>query len=136
MSNERKDTVKLKQELADALGVQGKSYWGKLSLFLAGRCTKSQLDSVAQIALTTHHEVKLHNRLISSILYNCQMDVPEPVGDGSTDYVVKTTYGKRKFKNDLHPQEIKKRFITRAIYSLSKEDRVRIMALGEKVNMV
>ncbi len=43
----RKNTLQLKQELADSLGENGKDYWIKLGDFLVGKCSKKHLDSVS-----------------------------------------------------------------------------------------
>jgi Transcriptional regulator of RNA polII, SAGA, subunit len=56
---ERKDTVRLKQELADALGDQGKLYWEKLADFLTSKCTKQQLDDTSRDIITREHESML-----------------------------------------------------------------------------
>ena len=55
-SSERRNVVLLKQQLADALGEQGKSYWTKLSEFLRGECSKQELDTLASIVITTHQQ--------------------------------------------------------------------------------
>ena len=43
----RKNTLQLKQELADSLGENGREYWVKLGEFMAGKCSKASLDSIA-----------------------------------------------------------------------------------------
>jgi hypothetical protein len=49
----RKDIQSLKQQLADALGENGKDYWLKLKDFLAFKCSKQELESVALSLFTT-----------------------------------------------------------------------------------
>jgi hypothetical protein len=56
----RKDTKKLKQQLADSLGEGGKSYWKLLGEFLKGHCSKETLDNMAQKVFQTQQQGK-HN---------------------------------------------------------------------------
>lgn len=49
----RKNTLELKQELADSLGEDGKDYWIKLGEFLKGQCSKAELDSISLQVFTT-----------------------------------------------------------------------------------
>lgn len=55
----RKDTLLLKQQLADALGEDGKVYWNKLSEFLNCKCSKEALDSIALSLFTDPLQSKL-----------------------------------------------------------------------------
>lgn len=85
----RRDTKALKQQLADCLGEDGKDYWRKLGEFLSLKCSKEALDLTAQSVFTTPQQIKIHNKLLVSIMYNLMPTVPTPVGVDA-DFIVKS----------------------------------------------
>ncbi|KAI8897805.1 transcriptional coactivator Hfi1/Transcriptional adapter 1 [Globomyces pollinis-pini] len=128
--NNRKDTLYLKQQLADSLGESGRDYWKQLGEFLACRTTKEELDEVSSTTFTTPHQIKLHNKLISSILFNLNPQVPVPEGVDS-DFVVKNPY-KRKPNDALINRHLRRRYNSKVVQSLSAEERTRLLTLDQK----
>ncbi|KAJ3312856.1 hypothetical protein HDV04_002666 [Boothiomyces sp. JEL0838] len=127
VQEERKNTLQLKQELADLLGDSGKEYWQQLSDFLNNKCTKRALDETALAVFTTPQQAKIHNKLILCILYNLSPHLPPPVGK-DTDFVIKNP-NKRKPHDLLVGRHVKKMFNTKSVLALSQEERNRILNL-------
>ncbi|XJO71129.1 hypothetical protein BDV3_003386 [Batrachochytrium dendrobatidis] len=97
--------------------------------------------------MLTGVQASLHNKLILAICYNLQAGVPPPTGPPDTDFVPKNSLAfaapieisvtsianslKRPAQEELlSPMEIKKRFTTAMIMSLSSQDRQRLIGLG------
>ncbi|KAJ3271854.1 hypothetical protein HDV01_006139 [Terramyces sp. JEL0728] len=134
IQEQRKNTLQLKQELADLLGDSGKEYWQQLSDFLNNKCTKRALyqisnfsDETALAVFTTPQQAKIHNKLILCILYNLSPHLPPPVGE-DTDFVIKNP-NKRKPHDLLVGRHVKKMFNTKSILALSQDERSRILNL-------
>ncbi|OAJ36049.1 hypothetical protein BDEG_20268 [Batrachochytrium dendrobatidis JEL423] len=143
----RMDLTAIKQELADSLGpFHAPAYWSLLRSFLNGRCSKQSFD-MATVDMLTGVQASLHNKLILAICYNLQAGVPPPTGPPDTDFVPKNSLAfaapieisvtsiadslKRPAQEELlSPMEIKKRFTTAMIMSLSSQDRQRLIGLG------
>ncbi|KAI8914211.1 transcriptional coactivator Hfi1/Transcriptional adapter 1 [Gorgonomyces haynaldii] len=131
----RKDTVGLKQQLADALGESGKDYWTKLGEFLQGKATKQELDQTAKLVILTPHQEHLHNQLLLSILHNVQHSVPRPSGPTDGGYVVRNhslSKRVRRKTEEINPLQLKKRFLQQTMCSMPKEDRSRILSLEQQ----
>ena len=47
------------EQLADSLGEAGKDYWTVLKSFMAGNCSKDELDAKSAAVFTTPHQGKL-----------------------------------------------------------------------------
>ncbi|XJO71130.1 hypothetical protein BDV3_000697 [Batrachochytrium dendrobatidis] len=127
----RMDLTAIKQELADSLGpFHAPAYWSLLRSFLNGRCSKQSFDMATVDMLT-----------------GVQAGVPPPTGPPDTDFVPKNSLAfaapieisvtsianslKRPAQEELlSPMEIKKRFTTAMIMSLSSQDRQRLIGLG------
>ncbi|WVQ96821.1 hypothetical protein IAU59_003928 [Kwoniella sp. CBS 9459] len=66
---ERMDTHAIKQELHDALGEDGLPYWKALNGYLLGQIARDELESMVR-SWFKGEKVKLHNRLLLSLLNN------------------------------------------------------------------
>ncbi|KAJ3350344.1 hypothetical protein HDU91_006261, partial [Kappamyces sp. JEL0680] len=124
----RIDIVSLKQQLADALGENGKAYWEKLQDFLSFKCTKQELDLVALSFFTTPIQVRIHNKLLMAILHNLSPQVANPVGVDQ-DFVIKN-HKKRKGQDLLIGQHLKKRFSAACVLAMTPEEKLRLSTDG------
>ena len=124
---QRKDTILLKQQLADSLGESGLEYWKKLGDFLQLKTSKKELDELALTIFTLPQQAKIHNKLITSILYNTLPNLPKPVGAANCEFSGKIS--KKQSNEKAIGQHLKRRFNTRAIMMMSAEERSRISSL-------
>lgn len=133
----RKDTVQIKNELADALGPNASTYWTTLKRFLSGSYSKPEFDALAANLLGLH-QAKLHNQLIMALLYNLQTDVAVPQGKPDTEFEAKNDKyyfehrqmhlkrPRRIQEEEIPLHDLKRRFISSTIFNLSPADRRRL----------
>ncbi|KAF9956326.1 hypothetical protein BGZ65_002811 [Modicella reniformis] len=123
----RQDVLLLKQQLAEALGENGPSYWQALTDFVCGKLNRQEFDFYANLYLSRKN-APLHNQFILATIHNAQKEAPPP--SKGTD-----GWGKgRKGKDGklLKEKDPKRRKIKNQILSLGKAERERIKALKEQ----
>ncbi|KAI7827613.1 transcriptional coactivator Hfi1/Transcriptional adapter 1 [Gamsiella multidivaricata] len=123
----RQDVLLLKQQLAEALGENGPSYWQALTDFVSGKLNRQEFDFYANLYLSRKN-APLHNQFILANIHNAQKDAPPP-SKGSVGW------GKGKRGKDgklLKEKDPKRRKIKNQVLSLGKTERERIKALKHK----
>ncbi|KAJ1546254.1 hypothetical protein HK096_005300 [Nowakowskiella sp. JEL0078] len=146
----RRDTVALKQSLADVLGEKAAAYWDLFKGFLKGNIVRREFDAFFEdnFAESGGIVASLHNDLLMAILSNCRLDVPPPSGPRSTEFTPKKShqlsnglnipvrpgfYGqKRRAEDDMIPAELRKRNKFRSITGLEKDERNRLRILQKQ----
>ncbi|KAG0082570.1 hypothetical protein BGZ93_002370 [Podila epicladia] len=121
----RQDVLLLKQQLAEALGDNGPSYWQALTDFVSGKLNRQEFDFYANLYLSRRN-APLHNQFILANIHNAQRDAPPP-----TTRSVGWSKGK-KTKEGAKEQEPKRRKIKNQVMSLGKAERERIKSLKEQ----
>ncbi|KAF9366386.1 hypothetical protein BGX34_003665 [Mortierella sp. NVP85] len=127
----RQDVLLIKQQLAEALGENGPSYWQALTDFVCGKLNRQEFDFYANLYLSRKN-APLHNQFILATIHNAQKEAPPP-SKGSDGW------GKgRKGKDGKMPKEKdpKKRKIKNQILSLGKTERERIKALKVRTRII
>ncbi|KAF9172271.1 hypothetical protein BGX21_005171 [Mortierella sp. AD011] len=123
----RLDVLLLKQQLAEALGENGPSYWQALTDFVSGKLDRQEFDFYANLYLSRKN-ASLHNQFILANIHNAQTETPPP-SKGSVGW------GKGKKGKDgklLKEKDPRRRKIKNHILSLGKAERERIKALKEQ----
>ncbi|KAF9319223.1 hypothetical protein BG006_003019 [Podila minutissima] len=121
----RQDVLLLKQQLAEALGDNGPSYWQALTDFVSGKLNRQEFDFYANLYLSRKN-APLHNQFILANIHNAQREAPPP-----TTRSVGWSKGK-KSKEGTKEQEPKRRKIKNQVMSLGKAERERIKSLKEQ----
>ncbi|KAF9372225.1 hypothetical protein CPB97_001377 [Podila verticillata] len=121
----RQDVLLLKQQLAEALGDNGPSYWQALTDFVSGKLNRQEFDFYANLYLSRKN-APLHNQFILANIHNAQREAPPP-----TTRSVGWSKGKKN-KDGTKEQEPKRRKIKNQIMSLGKAERERIKNLKEQ----
>ncbi|KAG0302853.1 hypothetical protein BGZ98_007188 [Dissophora globulifera] len=122
----RQDVLLLKQQLAEALGENGPSYWQSLTDFVSGKLNRQEFDFYANLYLS-RKTAHLHNQFILANIHNAQKDAPPP-SKGSVGW------GKGKKGKDGKPlkeKDPKRRKIKNQILSLGKSERERIKSIKD-----
>ncbi|KAF9897805.1 hypothetical protein BX616_004953 [Lobosporangium transversale] len=122
----RQDVLLLKQQLAEALGENGPSYWQALTDFVQGKLNRQEFDFYANLYLSRKN-APLHNQFILANIHNAQKEAPPP-SKGSVGW------GKGKRGKDgklLREKDPKRRKMKNQILSLGKAERERIKGLKE-----
>ncbi|KAG0220760.1 transcriptional regulator of RNA polII, SAGA, subunit-domain-containing protein [Mortierella sp. GBAus27b] len=123
----RQDVLLLKQQLAEALGENGPSYWQALTDFVCGKLNRQEFDFYANLYLSRKN-APLHNQFILATIHNAQREAPPP-SKGSDGW----NKGRRgKDGKIVKEKDPKKRKIKNQILSLGKAERERIKALKEQ----
>ncbi|KAF9432055.1 hypothetical protein BGZ76_011320 [Entomortierella beljakovae] len=129
----RLDVLSLKQQLAEALGENGPSYWQALTDFVSGKLNRQEFDFYANLYLSRKN-APLHNQFILANIHNAQKEAPPP-SKGPVGW----EKGKRgKDGKLIKEKDPRRRKIKSQILSLGKTERERIKALKEtnKANML
>ncbi|KAF9352856.1 hypothetical protein BGX26_009354 [Mortierella sp. AD094] len=123
----RLDVLLLKQQLAEALGENGPSYWQALTDFVSGKLNRQEFDFYANLYLSRKNAT-LHNQFILANIHNAQTEIPPP-SKGSVGW----GKGKKGKDGKLYKEkDPKRRKIKNHILSLGKTERERIKALKEQ----
>ncbi|KAJ2023202.1 hypothetical protein IWW57_004209 [Coemansia sp. S610] len=93
-SDERYQLPQLKEQLAEALGDDGPSYWSALRDFVQGKLNRQEFDFYAYLYLTGDKAV-LHNQFILATIHNAQSGQAPPEGERSQGFE-----GRRKRKHE------------------------------------
>ncbi|KAG0014799.1 hypothetical protein BGZ81_000251 [Podila clonocystis] len=121
----RQDVLLLKQQLAEALGDNGPSYWQALTDFVSGKLNRQEFDFYANLYLSRRN-APLHNQFILANIHNAQREAPPP-----TTRSVGWSKGKKN-KDGTKEHEPKRRKIKNQVMSLGKAERERIKSLKEQ----
>ncbi|KAF9927541.1 hypothetical protein FBU30_003087 [Linnemannia zychae] len=122
----RQDVLLLKQQLAEALGENGPSYWQALTDFVSGKLNRQEFDFYANLYLSRKN-APLHNQFILANIHNAQKAAPPPSTRSEG-------WGKGKRGKDgklLKEKDPKRRRIKSQVMSLGKAERERIKSLKE-----
>ncbi|KAI1299993.1 hypothetical protein EDD11_006336 [Mortierella claussenii] len=120
----RHDVLLLKQQLAEALGENGPSYWQALTDFVSGKLNRQEFDFYANLYLSRKN-APLHNQFILANIHNAQKEAPPP-NKGPVGWAK----GKKgKDGKLLKEKDPKRRKMKNQILSLGKSERERIKAL-------
>ncbi|KAF9183145.1 hypothetical protein BGZ51_004211 [Haplosporangium sp. Z 767] len=120
----RQDVLLLKQQLAEALGENGPSYWQALTDFVSGKLNRQEFDFYANLYLSRKN-APLHNQFILATIHNAQKEAAPP-----STRSVGWAKGKRgKDGKLLKEKDPKRRKIKNQIMSLGKTERERIKGL-------
>ncbi|KAF9950365.1 hypothetical protein BGZ72_007968 [Mortierella alpina] len=122
----RQDVLLLKQQLAEALGDNGPSYWQALTDFVSGKLNRQEFDFYANLYLSRKN-APLHNQFILANIHNAQKEAPPP----STRSVGWAKGKKDKDGKLLKEKDPKRRKIKNQVMSLGKAERERIKSLKE-----
>ncbi|KAF9909443.1 hypothetical protein EC991_008582 [Linnemannia zychae] len=122
----RQDVLLLKQQLAEALGENGPSYWQALTDFVSGKLNRQEFDFYANLYLSRKN-APLHNQFILANIHNAQRDAPPP----STRSEGWAKGKKGKDGELLKEKDPKRRKIKNQVMSLGKAERERIKGLKD-----
>ncbi|KAF9551823.1 hypothetical protein EC957_004146 [Mortierella hygrophila] len=122
----RQDVLQLKQQLAEALGDNGPSYWQALTDFVSGKLNRQEFDFYANLYLSRKN-APLHNQFILANIHNAQRDAPPP----STRSEGWAKGKKGKDGKLLKEKDPKRRKIKNQVMSLGKTERERIKGLKD-----
>ncbi|KAG0375235.1 hypothetical protein BGX24_009382 [Mortierella sp. AD032] len=122
----RQDVLLLKQQLAEALGENGPSYWQALTDFVSGKLNRQEFDFYANLYLSRKN-APLHNQFILANIHNAQRDAPPP----STRSEGWAKGKKGKDGKLLKEKDPKRRKIKNQVMSLGKAERERIKGLKD-----
>ncbi|KAG0285713.1 hypothetical protein BGZ96_010091 [Linnemannia gamsii] len=122
----RQDVLLLKQQLAEALGDNGPSYWQALTDFVSGKLNRQEFDFYANLYLSRKN-APLHNQFILANIHNAQRDAPPP----STRSEGWAKGKKGKDGKLLKEKDPKRRKIKNQVMSLGKAERERIKGLKD-----
>ncbi|KAF9414437.1 hypothetical protein BGZ94_000394 [Podila epigama] len=123
----RQDVLLLKQQLAEALGDNGPSYWQALTDFVSGKLNRQEFDFYANLYLSRKN-APLHNQFILANIHNAQREAPPP----STRSVGMSKGKKNKDGSSARDLEPKRRKIKNQVLSLGKSERERIKSLKDQ----
>ncbi|KAJ3329492.1 hypothetical protein HDU76_007807 [Blyttiomyces sp. JEL0837] len=132
---ERQDTLSIKQELANALGSSGPTYWKAFGQFLIGKLILREFDEIVEEILQKD-SVRLHNKLVLAILSNVHRNTKPPQGPPhvefkpSPDAVVKSN--KRKAEQELSLQDKKRLYRLGQIQTLDVNTRKHMHSVKEQ----
>ncbi|KAJ2751014.1 hypothetical protein H4S06_004232 [Coemansia sp. BCRC 34490] len=84
-SEERLQLIQLKEQLADALGDDGPSYWTALRDFVQGKLNRQEFDFYAYMYLSGE-KATLHNQFILATIHNAQSGHAPPDGEQSRGF--------------------------------------------------
>ncbi|KAG0046430.1 hypothetical protein BGZ83_008407 [Gryganskiella cystojenkinii] len=121
----RMDVLSLKQQLAEALGDNGPSYWQALTDFVSGKLNRQEFDFYANLYLSRQN-APLHNQFILATIHNAQKAAPPP-----STRSVGWSKGK-KDKDGKKEKDPRRRKIKNEVMSLGKAERERIKALKDQ----
>ncbi|KAJ1845394.1 hypothetical protein LPJ70_002517 [Coemansia sp. RSA 2708] len=93
-ADERYQLPQLKEQLAEALGDDGPSYWSALRDFVHGRLNRQEFDFYAYLYLSGE-KAGLHNQFILATIHNAQSGQAPPEGERSAGFE-----GRRKRRHD------------------------------------
>ncbi|KAF9089641.1 hypothetical protein BGX29_011934 [Mortierella sp. GBA35] len=122
----RQDVLLLKQQLAEALGDNGPSYWQALTDFVSGKLNRQEFDFYANLYLSRKN-APLHNQFILANIHNAQREAPPP----STRSEGWAKGKKGKDGKLLKEKDPKRRKIKNQVMSLGKTERERIKGLKD-----
>lgn len=129
----RKNTLHMRNKLANVLGDKGKEYWAKFKNFINGRCSKREFDATMLRALRKRDSVKLHNELLLAIIYNASKRQYPPTtchkGFGALDPLKSPV--ERKVRHRMSTQTWSENYAMRIIRSFSKKDYLRLTKLSQ-----
>ncbi|KAJ2156143.1 hypothetical protein GGF46_005387 [Coemansia sp. RSA 552] len=94
MADGRYQLTQLKEQLAEALGDDGPSYWTALRDFVHGKLNRQEFDFYAYMYLSGE-KAALHNQFILATIHNAQSGQAPPEGERSEGFE-----GSRKRKHD------------------------------------
>ncbi|KAJ2777654.1 hypothetical protein H4R18_005039 [Coemansia javaensis] len=84
-AGERYQLTQLKEQLAEALGDDGPSYWAALRDFVRGKLNRQEFDFYAYMYLSGE-KAGLHNRFILATIHNAQSGQAPPEGERSEGF--------------------------------------------------
>ncbi|PIA16108.1 hypothetical protein COEREDRAFT_43470 [Coemansia reversa NRRL 1564] len=93
-ADERYQLTQLKDQLAEALGDDGPSYWAALRDFVHGKLNRQEFDFYAYMYLSGD-KAALHNQFILATIHNAQSGQAPPEGERSAGFE-----GQRKRKHE------------------------------------
>ncbi|KAJ1734860.1 hypothetical protein LPJ61_000839 [Coemansia biformis] len=144
-AGERYQLTQLKEQLAEALGDDGPSYWAALRDFVHGKLNRQEFDFYAYMYLSGE-KAALHNRFILATIHNAQSGQAPPEGERSAGFEGRR---KRRFDGDERAggsgsgdesrksrrsikallEDPKWRYVKELVKSLNKNERRAIKAL-------
>ncbi|KAJ1887756.1 hypothetical protein GGI13_005753 [Coemansia sp. RSA 455] len=150
-SDERYQLTQLKEQLAEALGDDGPSYWAALRDFVQGKLNRQEFDFYAYLYLTGDKAV-LHNQFILATIHNAQSGQAPPEGERSQGFEGRK---KRKHEDDEMGdgedetgdsrssrrsvrallEDPKWRYVKELVKSLNKSERRAIKTLFKQPNL-
>ncbi|KAI9340053.1 transcriptional regulator of RNA polII, SAGA, subunit-domain-containing protein [Zopfochytrium polystomum] len=126
----RVDTVKIKQQIADALGDRGIEYWNAFRSFLSGKIQLKEFSGTAMEVLGEH--VSLHNKLIMAILTNVYRNAPVPTGKPHEDFKPSEesvmARKRKKEEEQMAERDTKRSRMAKLIQSLDTPCRATILS--------
>ncbi|KAJ2803290.1 hypothetical protein H4R20_002952 [Coemansia guatemalensis] len=149
-ADERYQLTQLKDQLAEALGDDGPSYWAALRDFVHGKLNRQEFDFYAYMYLSGD-KATLHNQFILATIHNAQSGQAPPEGERSAGFEgqrkrkhesdEKTTGGgddensqsRRSVKALL--EDPKWRYVKELVKSLNKSERRAIKTLLKRPNI-
>ncbi|KAJ2863544.1 hypothetical protein GGH94_003538 [Coemansia aciculifera] len=150
-SDERYQLTQLKEQLAEALGDDGPSYWSALRDFVQGKLNRQEFDFYAYLYLTGDKAI-LHNQFILATIHNAQSGHAPPEGERSQGFEGRK---KRKHEEDEMGdgedetgdsrssrrsvrallEDPKWRYVKELVKSLNKSERRAIKTLFKQPNL-
>ncbi|KAJ2327525.1 hypothetical protein GGI00_004441 [Coemansia sp. RSA 2681] len=150
-SDERYQLTQLKEQLAEALGDDGPSYWSALRDFVQGKLNRQEFDFYAYLYLSGDR-AGLHNQFIMATIHNAQSGQAPPEGERSQGFE-----GRMKRKHDDNEtgggedeagdsrsnrrsvrallEDPKWRYVKELVKSLNKSERRAIKTLFKQPNL-
>ncbi|KAJ1797060.1 hypothetical protein LPJ59_003368 [Coemansia sp. RSA 2399] len=144
-TEERLQLIQLKEQLAEALGDDGPSYWAALRDFVQGKLNRQEFDFYAYMYLSGE-KASLHNQFILATIHNAQSGQAPPDGEHSKGFEggkkrkhdenqgpsgsEKTQKSKRSIKALL--EDPRWRYVKELVKSLNKNERRAIKTLLKK----
>ncbi|KAJ2005739.1 hypothetical protein GGI04_000073 [Coemansia thaxteri] len=149
-ADERYQLTQLKEQLAEALGDDGPSYWSALRDFVQGKLNRQEFDFYAYLYLSGE-KAGLHNQFILATIHNAQSGQAPPEGERSQGFE-----GRKKRKHEDEDaddaeadgdgranrrsirallEDPKWRYVKELVKSLSKGERRAIKSLLKQPNI-
>ncbi|KAJ2828083.1 hypothetical protein GGI24_002485 [Coemansia furcata] len=150
-SDERYQLPQLKEQLAEALGDDGPSYWSALRDFVQGKLNRQEFDFYAYLYLSGD-KAGLHNQFILATIHNAQSGQAPPEGERSQGFE-----GRKKRKHEEDElgdgedeagdsrssrrsvrallEDPKWRYVKELVKSLNKSERRAIKTLFKQPNL-
>ncbi|KAJ2745882.1 hypothetical protein GGI20_001828 [Coemansia sp. BCRC 34301] len=150
-SDERYQLTQLKEQLAEALGDDGPSYWSALRDFVQGKLNRQEFDFYAYLYLSGD-KAGLHNQFILATIHNAQSGQAPPEGERSHGFE-----GRKKRKHEEDDmgdaedeagdsrsnrrsvrallEDPKWRYVKELVKSLNKSERRAIKTLFKQPNL-